>query len=296
MLRTFEMTTDDLLLQFILHDESFSQRHGIVLSDSFKNMHIEHSHVFYEIIYSTSDGVFLECSGKKYPLPKHHFTVIKPFVLHKTFFDSEDALLSVGFMAKKIPSGDKTPGKFGSLIGTLEKMDGNFSFADEGIRDLFEQLKGFSTYSDRFHDGYLLSVFLMLFFTITSTISNATSAISGDILNENRHEPPLPEVFSRELNLRYTEDITPQSLSEKYPISPKQINRYFISQFGETFLQRRTRLRMESARNLLSETGLTIKEIYSRLGYVSVNTFYSAFKKVFGTTPDAYRKSLIITE
>ncbi|MBO4413662.1 MAG: hypothetical protein J5830_03045, partial [Clostridia bacterium] len=78
-IKQFDITVDDVALCFFLHDETFSQRRGIILSDAEENVHIEHSHIYYEMIYAAADNVFFEYSGSKYPLPKNHFTVIKPF-------------------------------------------------------------------------------------------------------------------------------------------------------------------------------------------------------------------------
>ena len=91
------------------------------------------------------------------------------------------------------------------------------------------------------------------------------------------------------LNAQYMEDITPESMSDKYYISPKQINRYILNQYGQTFLQRRTSLRMAAAQNLLKNTNETVNHISEAVGYHSINTFYSAFKNFCGMTPDEYR-------
>lgn len=290
-IKQFDITVDDVALCFFLHDETFSQRRGIILSDAEEKMHIEHSHIYYEMIYAAADNVYFEYSGSKYPLPKNHFTVIKPFELHKTFFRKEDALLSIGFTLKKVRTGTKTEKKFGSLVDLLEHQMRSRTYADEGIRELFDQLHSLSVYSDKFHDGYLISIFLMIFFNMMSTIECFAESGSKSDGEAGESKIPIAELVGREVNMRYTDDVTPQSLSDKYGISPRQINRYFVSQYGETLLQRRTRLRMEAAKRLLVTSESPIKSIYERLGYVSVNTFYSAFRKAFGMTPDVFRKS-----
>jgi len=47
---------------------------------------------------------------------------------------------------------------------------------------------------------------------------------------------------------------------------------------------------MQTARQLLNESGRSIKEIASLTGYRSVNSFIKAFKKMFGVTPGDFRK------
>ena len=71
---------------------------------------------------------------------------------------------------KKARTGTKTEEKFGSLVDLLEHQTCSRTYADEGIRELFDQLHSLSVYSDKFHDGYLISIFLMIFFNMMSTI------------------------------------------------------------------------------------------------------------------------------
>jgi len=47
---------------------------------------------------------------------------------------------------------------------------------------------------------------------------------------------------------------------------------------------------MEQATRLLAGTGLPIHEIAERVGYVSQHYFSTAFKKMFGVSPNQYRR------
>jgi AraC-like DNA-binding protein len=51
-------------------------------------------------------------------------------------------------------------------------------------------------------------------------------------------------------------------------------------------------VRIRRARELLTETGATIGEIASELGYSSSANFSRAFRNATGTTPQAFRSSL----
>ena len=50
------------------------------------------------------------------------------------------------------------------------------------------------------------------------------------------------------------------------------------------------RLRMAEATRFLANTDKKISEIAENIGYSDLNSFYSAFKKVYGTSPLLYRK------
>ena len=71
---------------------------------------------------------------------------------------------------------------------------------------------------------------------------------------------------------------------------------YFSGKFkqatGLTFVEYVARTRIEKARNLLQNPHLRISEIAFDVGFQSLSQFNRAFKKVTGTAPSEYRKSL----
>jgi AraC-like DNA-binding protein len=52
-----------------------------------------------------------------------------------------------------------------------------------------------------------------------------------------------------------------------------------------------TRWRMQTARTLLAEDGVTVAEIASRLGYQSEAAFSRAFKRITGVPPGAVARA-----
>jgi AraC family transcriptional regulator len=65
--------------------------------------------------------------------------------------------------------------------------------------------------------------------------------------------------------------------------------RLFKRKYGETPLKRLTRLRMAEAKRCLEQGQLSIGEISSRCGYENPAHFASAFRRVEGVAPTAYR-------
>ena len=285
MIRNLTVSVEDITCQFIIHDESFEQKTAY----DGTSKHVTHSHMFYELIYACENGVQIASEGQIYKLDRNCFTIIKPGALHETFFSSPKGIMSIGFNVKKNHPGYKREIRFGRLADTVRDVSEPKIYADEGLRDLFLQLQFFSTFRDLFHDGYLISVFLMMFFSFMHILESEKLQKNGKNTETNREMfSSIPELLGKKLNSHYTEDLTPQSLSEEFGISPRQINRYFEKQYGQTMLQRRTSLRMATAEELLLQ-GEKISDISKKVGYFSINTFYSAFKKQFGTTPETYR-------
>lgn len=64
----------------------------------------------------------------------------------------------------------------------------------------------------------------------------------------------------------------------------------FKTEFGVSFSEYLTKLRIGYAKKLLISTDEVIKEIGKRSGFLSPSTFLQSFKKYEGMTPNAYRK------
>ena len=73
-------------------------------------------------------------------------------------------------------------------------------------------------------------------------------------------------------------------------MSPAHFSRCFRTVFGESphrYLQRR---RVERSMFLLRETGRTVTEICSDVGFSSLGTFSRTFRELVGLTPSGYRR------
>ncbi len=145
------------------------------------------------------------------------------------------------------------------------------------------------------NEGLLTAVFLHLLFRIAAEMQKQQAEPVWQPTQSCKSYAPLEITLDtlyhidKALNSEYTEDITPDSFSSRFYISPRQINRYIQSQYGQTFLQRRSFLRIQLAKKLFRQTTDTIEEIAYAVGYSSLNTFYSAFKNSTGFTPAQYR-------
>lgn len=83
--------------------------------------------------------------------------------------------------------------------------------------------------------------------------------------------------------------LTVDDLAAAVHLSPPHFAELFRSEIGEPPGRYRTRLRMERARLLLTETDLPITTIATDLGYSSSQHFATAFRRETGTTPSRHR-------
>ncbi len=82
------------------------------------------------------------------------------------------------------------------------------------------------------------------------------------------------------------------SLSGMLNVSPNHLSACIKKYAGETFINTLIRKRMEAARELLSTTGLKVREVAGRCGYTDQHYFSYCFKKYCGESPNSMRRRL----
>lgn len=73
--------------------------------------------------------------------------------------------------------------------------------------------------------------------------------------------------------------------------SPAHFSRRYREAFGETPWQHLSTRRVERARTLLRETDLSVAEICLEVGFTSVGSFSTRFRRLCGASPTEYRAS-----
>ena len=86
-----------------------------------------------------------------------------------------------------------------------------------------------------------------------------------------------------------TDGLSVEALCEGIAYSRSYIFKEFKSATGRSIADYYNALRIDTAKSLIREGGLTFSEIAVRLGFDSPNYFSKTFKRYVGTTPRAYR-------
>lgn len=82
---------------------------------------------------------------------------------------------------------------------------------------------------------------------------------------------------------------THEQLAELAGLSAPYLNKLFKQHTGFTIREYRSRVRMERAQHLLSETTMNVSEVARTLGFADVFGFSKQFKKYFGHPPSRLR-------
>ncbi|WNS42957.1 response regulator transcription factor [Paenibacillus sp. MMS20-IR301] len=88
---------------------------------------------------------------------------------------------------------------------------------------------------------------------------------------------------------RYNENLKLGSLSEIFNYNSAYLGKMFKNQVGEHFNTYLDKVRIEKAKQLLTQ-GMKVYEVAERVGYMNSDYFNAKFRKYVGVSPSAFRK------
>lgn len=95
-----------------------------------------------------------------------------------------------------------------------------------------------------------------------------------------------------EIDQHYAQDLTLESLAEKFHFHPNSLSRLFKQKTHLTFHQYLQKVRLNHAYYDLMHTDLTILEIALNHGFKNLKSFEKLFKEIYHEQPFVYRKRL----
>jgi transcriptional regulator GlxA family with amidase domain len=90
---------------------------------------------------------------------------------------------------------------------------------------------------------------------------------------------------------RYAEPLDLEALAGAARVSPRHFSRSFRTTFGETPHQYLLTRRIERARYLLRTTDMQVAEVCMAVGFSSVGSFTTTFRRHVGASPTEYRRA-----
>ena len=248
----------------------FTQRHPS------RDRFILHSHDNYEILYFLNGDSEYVVEGAVYPLHPHDMILIRPQEMHRIYHKS-DALYSriVINIEKSFFEREECPAYQRIFLdresGTRNHISAG-TVAESGIGELFERMKkytgGYADFSAPVIRGEIIELLHLL--------------NSVDI-SDSPHGNRIQEVIAY-INGNYQNAVSLSSIAEAFYISKAHLSRMFKKSTGYTVSgyinHKRLSAVAESCRR-----GTTLGDACMRAGFNDYTSFYSAFRREYGTSP-----------
>jgi len=89
----------------------------------------------------------------------------------------------------------------------------------------------------------------------------------------------------------YKNDLSVSEMAEHFKYAEPYFCKIFKQYFGRSFVSYLTDYRIKKAKQLLTETSMTVSEIGKETGYPDSNYFTKVFRRKTGVTPSDYRRT-----
>jgi transcriptional regulator GlxA family with amidase domain len=104
-----------------------------------------------------------------------------------------------------------------------------------------------------------------------------------------QHRTSLFEDAVAIVEQEFASELSLDDIARRVASSRRQLQRAYSEIGGTTFREHLTRVRMERAAALLTDRGLTVREVARRVGYRQPAQFAKAFRRHLGVAPSDYR-------
>lgn len=110
-----------------------------------------------------------------------------------------------------------------------------------------------------------------------------------DFLESSNSEQSVAEILKKYVDQHYAEDIHTSDIADVFFIDSDYGSKLFKKQFGISFKNYIIQKRIDTSKQLLLHTDLSINAVSINVGYENYSYFTRLFKKLEGITPTEYR-------
>ena len=255
-----------------------------------------HAHKNYEFCFIKKGKGIVNIEGREFEATAGDIYFIKPFVSHTEFSSYDDPLDAYGIECSlkfDFESGTALD-KFELLM--LQETAGKIHYApyfdDVGIIKNIERIDDVIKEEDF---GYRLISKILIFEVLVSTLKlfSKDSVIKYPryaIDNNDRRAVTIKNLVDANM----CNKITIQDASKILFLSTRHINRILLDKYGMTFSQYILNLRINTAKELLISSDMTIADVAAQAGFNSYQQMYRSFMSLMSISPDEYRKKGLI--
>lgn len=241
------------------------------------NMVKSHYHTYFELNYLEKGERYHVAEDTVYCLYPGDYILFPPYVMHRSYSDSEPAFKRIVLYFTKAMIPDS------QIFSQLSKHAWLYR-QDEGgeilklLCEIMEEQERADAYSSKYI-YYLLNQILI------------RMARKGEESEELEGESRIANVI-RYLHANYAEKITLDDLSTRFFVSHYYLCHEFKRYTNCTIIQYVNNLRISHAQRMFEETDKSITEISTLVGFSNVTHFNRVFRAVTGKSPSQSKKIL----
>ncbi len=249
-----------------------------------------HSHGLFECNYIAEGSCVYEIAGKEYPLTKRNLILLDSSIPHRIHFNHERPCTVLGFSL----SFDAVPGQ-AAFPPFLQLLNSSLD-----ICLLFSSLEDVRIFPDA---RSLKPDMLRLYHEYEGRRDNLyLNSLSYHFLAE-LSRLPMTEKSSAQYYVEKATDYireafylikSNEQIADHIGLNATYLERIFKRATGTSLWESVTSCRLKAAEELLANPSIPIQDIDTMIGFANRQTFYLQFKKKYGMSPSAYRKSLVL--
>lgn len=240
-----------------------------------------HIHIHYEIYYFVSGDVHYLVENSEYPLKPGSILLMRPMEYHMAKiisdgrYDRYDVIFSEG-MLDFIDPGRRLLAPF--LSRPLGK-DNIYTPGDFSGTDPLELFKAMEV-DDRSPEIKRMAVLANLY----PLLWELRKAFAGKGESGRQDAGSLTDKILRYMNRHLFDDISIESISEHFYVSPSYLHRLIKDAVGTSAWKYITLKRLSAARGEI-QSGVAATEACRKCGFKDYSAFYRAYKKRYGISP-----------
>ncbi|MFC5653242.1 AraC family transcriptional regulator [Paenibacillus solisilvae] len=248
--------------------------------------HVEnHCHNFHHILYITDGSGSMIVDGKHNSVIENDIFLYQPGVYHEIISNLSDPMKAIEL---KFITHDP------SLINDLKQLPIRVSNASTHIKRMFnslvEEALGKKMYFKESITVKTIELLLQLLRSYSvSTHSRGEQNIKL-VFKENEIRNEMANNLLKYIHKHFTQKITLEDLSVEFNINKEYLCRVFSKVFGISPIQYVINLRIEKAKELLTDSELSVTEISEVVGFNSIHYLSRYFSNKEGITPIDFRQ------
>lgn len=248
-----------------------------------------HTHSFHEVCLAYAGEGRFEVGEDQYQVGAGSVFVARPGDLHQIIGSRTDPLGIAFWGFTLVPGRGATPTRPGWWSGLTRPERGCVSDRFGRLPDVVTTLAAEIGTPRSGRQATLRSLGAMLVVeTARAFATDEDLAIESE--PENR-QPALVARMERYLRDNLSRPISVRDVAAEVHLSERHAERLFAAQAGESLMAALRRLRLERAAALLLDGEDSVTEIARRCGYPQPRPFITAFGRLYGQPPRAFRRN-----